>query len=116
MEGATRLAMLTGNAFVGIIANMKAELVYRSKTVLSDGAIVEMVIWRLPTPVLKSEHVLKYRLFYGKDGKRLVAFDNERGKGDHMHLGDREFPYVFVSVEKLMNDFLFEVRKLRSGQ
>jgi len=106
--------MLTCCGFVGIIANMKAELVYRSKLVLSDGAIVEMVIWRLPAPVLKSEHILKYRLYYGKDGRRLVGFDNERGKGDHLHLGDKEFPYIFISVEKLIIDFLSEVRKLRS--
>ena len=95
---------------------MKAELVYRSKLVLSDGTIVEMVIWRVPTPVLKSEHVIKYRLFYGKYGERLVGFDNERGKGDHRHIKGTEFPYLFESVEKLINDFMLEVRKLRSGQ
>ena len=95
---------------------MKAELVYRSKLVLSDGAIVEMVIWRVPAPVLKSEHVIKYRLFYGKHLERIVGFDNERGKGDHKHIKGTEFPYLFESVEKLINDFMIEVRKLRSGE
>ena len=95
---------------------MKAVLVYRSKSVLSDGAIVEMVIWRLPKPVPKSEHILKYRLFYGRDGVRIIGFDNERGKGDHMHVGNLELPYRFVSVEDLVSDFLTEIKKVRSQE
>jgi hypothetical protein len=98
----------------GINANMKASLVYRSKAVLPDGLIVEMVIWRLPVPVLGSKHSYKYRLFYGRDGKRVVGFDNERGKGDHCHLDGEECPYVFTEVETLMEDFLREVRKRRA--
>lgn len=47
---------------------MKAELLYRSKSILSDGAIVEMVIWKVPRPVIGSLHAYKYSLFYGYDG------------------------------------------------
>lgn len=35
--------------------------------------------------------------------------DNERGKGDHKHIGDRQLPYVFVSVDQLVRDFLADV-------
>jgi hypothetical protein len=35
---------------------MEAELLYRSKSILSDDAIVEMVIWRVPRPVIGSLH------------------------------------------------------------
>ncbi|WP_245409134.1 DUF6516 family protein [Shinella sp. WSJ-2] len=73
----------------GINANMDAVLLERSKTVLPDGSIVEIVLWQVPEPVAGSEHCYKYRLFYGRDGRRIVGFDNERGKGDHCHLDGR---------------------------
>jgi Family of unknown function (DUF6516) len=92
---------------------MKARLLLRSKDVLSDGAILEMVIWQLPEPVLGSKHSYKYRLYYGVSGKRIVGFDNERPKGDHCHLDGKENPYSFSGVEQLVDDFLQAVRKRR---
>lgn len=92
-------------------ANVKAELIFHEKNVLPDGSIIEMVIWRVPRPVAGSTHSFKYRLFFGRDGERIVGFDNQRGKGDHCHLDCNERPYVFSSVEKLVDDFKAEVRK-----
>lgn len=51
---------------------------------------MEMTLWQVPEPVAASAHRLKYSLFYGYPGKRLIGYDNERGKGDHKHVGDRE--------------------------
>jgi hypothetical protein len=93
--------------------NMEAELVERSKHVLADGSIVEIVIWKVPSPVLGSAHHFKYRLFYGQDGKRIVGFDNERGKGDHCQLGGRERPYEFTATDALIDDFWAEIAKRR---
>lgn len=42
---------------------MKAELLFEQRIDYDDGAIVEMVIWRVPEPVPPSRHDLKYRLF-----------------------------------------------------
>ncbi len=78
-----------------------------------DGAIVEMTIWEVPEPVPGSAHRLKYSLFYGYPGRRVVSYDNERGKGDHRHRGDLEEPYTFTTVEQLVADFLADVRKAR---
>ena len=64
----------------------KAILMINRKIRYDDGAIVDMVVWELPESVLGSEHMYKYSLFYGKDGERIVGYDNERGKGDHKHL------------------------------
>ncbi|MSP49693.1 MAG: hypothetical protein EXQ95_10255 [Alphaproteobacteria bacterium] len=93
---------------------MKAALVFRLKYRLDDGAIVEMVIWRLPQPVIGSGHGFKYRLYFGKDGKRIVGYDNERGKGDHRHLRGRESAYRFTSPDRLIADFLADVENARS--
>ena len=96
-----------------MIANMKAALLLRSKEVLSDGAIVEMVIWQLPKPVLGCSHSYKYRLYYGKNGIRIVGFDNERPKGDHCHLDGVEKVYKYIDVDQLVGDFITAVRKRR---
>jgi hypothetical protein len=58
-------------------------------------------------------HHLKYSLFYGYPGRRVLAYDNERGKGDHRHRGSREEPYVFESIERLLADFRSGVEALR---
>jgi hypothetical protein len=78
-----------------------------------DGAIMEMKIWCVPRPVPPTSHGLKYSLFYGYPGRRLVGYDNERAKGDHRHLDDRKLPYTFVSVEQLVADFFADVRRIR---
>nr|EES51592.1 MAG: hypothetical protein UBAL3_95680029 [Leptospirillum ferrodiazotrophum] len=58
-----------------------AHLLYRDRKVLSSGAIVEIVIWRLDHPDSERNHGFKYRLFYGRNGQRIVGYDNEKGKG-----------------------------------
>ena len=68
-----------------------------------------MVVWRLPRPVPPSEHGFKYRLVYIVEGVRVVGYDNERGKGDHRHIGDTEAPYTFVDVPTLTADFMADV-------
>lgn len=94
---------------------MKARLLFHERRLFDDGAILEMKIWRVPNPVPPTSHGLKYSLFYGYPGRRLVGYDNERAKGDHRHLGDRELPYDFVSVEHLVSDFLTDVRRIRGS-
>lgn len=91
-----------------------ATLIFRDKLVFSDGAIQEIVIWRLPSIDSERPHGLKYSLFYGKNGKRIVGYDNERGKGDHRHYGANKERYAFTSVEQLMADFEADVLKYRS--
>lgn len=72
-----------------------------------------MVLWHVPVPVPPSVHRLKYSLFHGCPGVREVGYDNERGKGDHLHLRGTESAYAFTTVEPLMADFWADVRALR---
>jgi len=97
----------------GIIYHMAAELLFRDKYIYADGAIREMVIWRLPVTDNERPHGFKYRLYYGYPGKCLVRYDNERGKGDHCHKEDQEEPYTFSSVEQLICDFKADIERLR---
>ncbi len=93
---------------------MKAKRIFYDKAVLPDGAVVEMVIWQLPQITAARSHGLKYSLFYGRDGQRVVGYDNELGKGDHKHLREVETRYRFVSVEKLVADFLADVERAKN--
>ena len=64
----------------------KANLLFESKAIYPDGAIIEMRIWRLPEAEVDRDHGLKYSLYYGRDSQRIIGYDNERGKGDHRHI------------------------------
>jgi len=90
-----------------------AELIFEDKQVLENGSIVEMRIWRVPSPVPPATHLFKYSLFYGRPGELAVLFDNERGKGDHKHIGEVEVAYRFESPEQLIEDFEAPVREAR---
>ena len=89
----------------------KAVLIADEKFVRDDGAIIELVVWRLPHATPDRPHAIKYRLYFGRSGKCLVRYDNEAGKGDHRHIGDKEFPYRFVSLARLRQDFESDVEK-----
>ncbi len=89
----------------------KAVLLLDEKVVLPDGAIMELVIWRLPRATPDRPHGLKYRLYFGRRGICLVRYDDESGKGDHRHIKGREESYRFVSVEKLRRDFETDIAK-----
>lgn len=105
-----------GNICYKIHMGSAATILEHRKLVLADGAIVEIKIWLLPKPTAERPHGLKYSLYFGRAGKRLVAYDNERGKGDHRHHREREEPYAFVSMEKLIEDFDADVRKEISNE
>jgi hypothetical protein len=92
---------------------MKAELLFHQRIDYDDGGIVEMILWRVPSPVPPTTHGLKYSLFYGRAGVREVGYDNERGKGDHRHFQGVESTYAFSTVEQMVADFWADVRGLR---
>ena len=92
----------------------KAKLLLRSKLVYPDDSVQELVIWQLPAATADRPHGLKYRCYYGSaDGKCLVRYDNESGKGDHVHLGGIVGTYAFESIERLLADFARDVARMR---
>ena len=87
-----------------------AELLFHEKRSYAGG-VIEIVVWRVPAPVTPAEHRFKYRLVFARDGRRIVGYDNERGKGDHRHLGGKELRYEFVDEDKLLKDFWQDVKE-----
>ena len=88
---------------------MDAEQLLDDRYVLDERSFVEMVVWRVPQAVPGCSHDLKYRLAYLVEGECVLRYDNEAGKGDHRHWGDRETEYTFVSLEALQADFWTDV-------
>lgn len=95
---------------------MKATLITRFKDAAPEGGIIELVVWRVPSPASPSSHNFRYRATYSLGGKQVVGSDNERGRGDHCHLGGVERPYFFTSVEKLTEDFIAAVDAARRAR
>jgi len=90
-----------------------ATLILHRKRQFDDGAISEVSLWLVSSPVRGSKHPFKYSLFYGRQGQRLIDYDNEAGRGDHRHYGDREQACQFTTPEQLVADFLADVRAAR---
>ena len=105
---------MRGSGDYGIRHHMRARLLYHIKDVYPDGAVLEVVIWKLPKATRDRPHGLKYRIYYGSADRSVeIRYDNEAGKGDHRHRGNREEPYVFVNIETLVGDFLADVKATR---
>lgn len=96
---------------------MKARLLVHERSLDAQGRLTEIVIWLLPKATEERPHRLKYRFFFGdREGRCLVRYDNERGKGDHRHYaGGVELPYEFKGVERLLQDFRADIDKARSA-
>lgn len=102
---------LTTLLCVVIISNMKTAELFRTRIVYAEHAFAELVLWRVPGPVKGSLHEYKYRLAYVVKGICVVRYDNEVGKGDHRHFGDRESKYTFTTPEALLADFQRDIER-----
>ena len=92
-----------------------ASLILDRKLLLDDGRIIQIRVSRLPEADAERPHGLKYSLFFGRAGERIIGYDNEKGKGDHRHYRSREEPYRFSSLEQLIHDFENDVEREMMG-
>lgn len=90
---------------------MEAERLLKTKRSVSETALVDMKVWRVPQRVRGSDHDFKYSLALVDGGRCVLRYDNEAGKGDHKHLGDRQVAYRFVDIEQLQDDFWKDVEE-----
>ncbi|MBV8201387.1 MAG: hypothetical protein JOZ15_12260 [Acidobacteria bacterium] len=88
---------------------MRREPLLRERRVLTEAAFVELVVWQVQRPVPGSMHGFKYRLALVVEGRCVLRYDNEAGKGDHKHLEGVETPYRFTSPALLLADFWKDV-------
>lgn len=103
---------LTTHPHVAIHNNMKARLIEKSRRQIDDSAFFEVVVWELPQPLSGSLHPFKYRLALMVNGECVMRYDNERGKGDHRHIGDREEKIEFTTPEALFDAFEADMKRI----
>lgn len=84
-------------------------LLLRERQVLTATSFVEIVVWRPSEAIPGSAQDVKYSLALVADGVCVLRYDNERGKGDHKHLGSRELADRFRGLAALQNDFWSDV-------
>ena len=93
---------------------MKARLLFDRRVVIDERSFVELVAWLLPKPLRGGQHDFKYRLAFVVEGRAVVRYDNESGKGDHRHFGGSESPYAFSTIDALVSDFFNDVTRWRN--
>jgi len=98
---------------VDIVSNLDAELMLNERHIISGNSFMEMVVWRLPSPLSGSAYDFKYRLVFVVEGACVLRYDNEAGKGDHTRVGAEEGPYVFTTPQALLEDFWKDVQNWR---
>jgi hypothetical protein len=94
------------------MSNMPAGLLLDERHILGEAAFAEIVVWRVSAPVRGSGHQYRYRLALVIDGKCVLRYDNEAGKGDHRHVHDQEREYRFKDAEQLLTDFWSDVEEM----
>ena len=90
---------------------MQATPIIRDRIEYADDVVAHVTVWQVPQPVPGSMHVYKYRLAYVVDGKCVLRYDNESGKGDHRHMGSVESAYGFRSLAQLLDDFSADIER-----
>jgi Family of unknown function (DUF6516) len=90
---------------------VKAVLLLQTRIVFSETAFAELVLWQVPKSVAGSTHEFKYRLAYVVKGICVVRCDNEVGKGDHRHIGEKESVYTFTAPDRLIADFRRDIAR-----
>jgi len=106
------LFLLTTSPIVVIGNNMEAVLIEKSRKVIDETTFFEVVLWHLPEPVPGSAHPFKYRLALVVNGECVLRYDNERGKGDHRHIEDREEVVEFTTLEALFDAFQADMERI----
>ena len=101
---------------VGKKDDAKALLLLRERSVISPSVFVEIVIWRVPSPLRGSNHTFKYRLALVTNEVCVLRYDNEAGKGDHKHIDGEEVSFPFTTIEQLVDDFWRDVELWRKQQ
>ncbi len=94
-----------------------AVLVLRERTTDEQGNLLEMVVWHVePNP--RQPDGVRYRLALVRAGRTSpsVLYDNHHPKGHHRHLEGVEESYQFVDVDRLLADFMADVKRVTGGR
>ena len=87
--------------------HMPSGIIEDRRLVLATGKAVAIRIWRDPA----HPEALRYALTYGTPDESAVSYADSDGSGGVRRIREREVPYPFVSVARLVADFERNVRR-----
>ena len=90
---------------------MEAVKFIHTRIIHSESAFAELVLWRLPKPIIGSSHEFKYRLAYVVQSECVLRYENDSGKGDHRHFGGKESTYALSTPDQLVADFQDDIAR-----
>ena len=91
---------------------MASQLIVHEKAIDELGNTIEKKIWKVPISK-NMPHGYKYSLAYIVNGKRVIGYDNAEKKGDHKHIGGREYKDKVKNLRRLVRDFQKDVERYR---
>ncbi|EHI3195839.1 hypothetical protein J9Z47_003559 [Salmonella enterica] len=80
---------------------------------IDDDAFAVIRILQVSPPIKGSQHNYKYSLAYIVNEVCVMRYDNERGKGDHKHIGGIESHVIFTTIENLIASFQADIELIR---
>lgn len=95
----------------------RATAVLREKVIDEEANILELVIWQVPrTPPTPA--AVRYRLAFVRRGETapVVLYDNHPPKGPHRHVEGVQGEYAFDGVDRLLTDFMTDVRRVKGAR
>lgn len=92
---------------------MSAVELMNTRIQIADNAFATIRILQVDPAIKGSAHQYKYSLAYIVDGVCVMRYDNERGKGDHKHIGDSEYVISFTDISDLIRRFQADINQLR---
>lgn len=95
---------------------VKAGLLLRERIDYDDGAIVEMVIWRIPERFDRRATASSIRCSMAVQVSAWLATTTSAGRETTAISWVLRWPNAFSGVEQLMVDFWSDVRTLRGGK
>jgi len=99
------------------ISISKARQLLHLKDYLPGGLLREIQIYEVSVSRTYKEGI-KYSCYLvdPKNGVGIIGYDIHPGKGHHRHIRGRETKYVFQGLEKLLDDFALDVRRVLEGE
>ena len=83
------------------------------RLVFADGSFLEGSMTQFRATARQPAGI-DYRLAYiAADGTVVVLYDNQAGHAPHRHIRGRREPYELASIDRLVDDFLADVDRVR---
>jgi len=91
---------------------MEVKLIYYDKSKTKEDDLIEIKIWNVPESKDFPDEI-KYSLAFIHKGERLIGYDNEKTKGHHKHIRNKEIEIEFKNTNQVIEDFKRDIENIQ---